>query len=172
MSVSLYDLSIGSYTQIVEAMLGVMKKGAEHCEAEGIDLAEVVATRLYPDMANFHFQVTSLTHHSLGAIEGLKSGSFGPPAYPDCGYPELQAMTEQTLAELRAQKPDEIEALAGGQVVFRLGDNEIPFTSENFVLSFSMPNFYFHATTAYDILRSKGVPLGKRDFLGAIRVGA
>ena len=172
MSVSLYDLSIGSYTQIVESMIGVMKKGAEHCEAEGIDLAEVVATRLYPDMANFHFQVTSLTHHSLGAIEGLKSGSFGPPAYPDCGYSELQAMTEKTLAELRAQKPDEIEALAGGQVVFRLGDNEIPFTAENFVLSFSMPNFYFHATTAYDILRSKGVPLGKRDFLGAIRVGA
>lgn len=172
MSVSLYDLSIGSYTQIVEAMLGVMKKGAEHCKAEGVDLAEVVATRLYPDMANFHFQVTSLTHHSLGAIEGLKSGSFGPPAYPDCGYSELQAMTEKTLAELRAQKPDEIEALAGGQVVFRLGDNEIPFTAENFVLSFSMPNFYFHATTAYDILRSKGVPLGKRDFLGAIRAGA
>ena len=172
MSVSLYDLSIGTYGQIVEAMLGVLKKGADHCAAEGIDLNDVVATRLYPDMANFHFQVTSVTHHSLGAIEGLKSGAFGPPSYPECGYSELQAMTEKTLTELRAQKPDEIDALAGGKIVFRMGDNEIPFTAENFALSFSLPNFYFHATTAYDILRMRGVPIGKLDFLGTLKAGA
>lgn len=172
MSVSLYDLSIGSYTQIVEAALGVLEQGADHCAAHGIDLDEVVATRLYPDMANFHFQVTSVTHHSLGAINGLKSGEFSPPRYAECSYAELQALTTATLGELRAQKPDEIDALSGGKVIFKLGKNEIPFTTENFVLSFSLPNFYFHATTAYDILRSKGVPLGKRVFLGPMRVGA
>ena len=55
-------------------------------------------------------------------------------------------------------------------MVFQLRDRQIPFTAENFVLSFSLPNFYFHATTAYDILRTKGVPLGKRDFLGHLRL--
>jgi len=56
-------------------------------------------------------------------------------------------------------------------VIFKLGANQMPFTTENFVLSFSLPNLYFHATTAYDILRMKGVPLGKRDFLGQMRMG-
>lgn len=172
MTVSLYDLSVRSYEQIVAATVGVLKKGADHCASAGIDLAEIVDTRLYPDMATFHFQITSVTHHSLGALEALKSGSFSPPRYPECGYAELQAMTARTLEELKAQKPDEIDALAGGKLVFKIAGNEIPFTAENFVLSFSLPNFYFHATTAYDILRMKGVPLGKRDFIGAMKVGA
>ncbi len=172
MPVSFYDLTVGSYVQIVEAAVGVLQKGADHFAAEGIDLAEVVETRLIPNMANFHFQVTSLTHHSLGAVNGYKSGEFRPPRYPPCGYAELQAMTVATLDELRAQSRDEIEALAGGKVVFKMGGNEIPFTTENFALSFSLPNFYFHATTAYDILRMKGVPIGKLDFLGAMKAGA
>ena len=80
-------------------------------------------------------------------------------------------MTRNTLDELKAQSRDEIDALAGGRVVFKLGGNEIPFTAENFAVSFSLPNFYFHATTAYDILRMKGVPIGKRDFIGAMKAG-
>ena len=60
-----------------------------------------------------------------------------------------------------------MNALADGKLLFKIGGNELPFTNVNFALSFSLPNFYFHATTAYDILRSKGVPLGKMDFLGA-----
>jgi uncharacterized protein len=57
-------------------------------------------------------------------------------------------------------------ALAGGDVTFRLGDRALPFTTEGFLMSFSLPNFFFHATTAYDILRHKGAPIGKRDFMG------
>jgi hypothetical protein len=172
MSISFYDLTVGSYVQIVEAATGVLKKGADHFAAKGIDPAEIVETRLFPDMANFHFQVTSLSHHSLGAVAAFKSGEFRPPKYPPCGYAELQAMTQKTLAELKAQSRDEIDGLAEGKVVFKIGGNEIPFTAQNFALSFSLPNFYFHATTAYDILRMKGVPLGKRDFLGAMKAGA
>jgi hypothetical protein len=171
MAISFYDLTIGSYVQIVEATTGFLQKGADHFAAEGVDLAEIVETRLIPDMANFHFQVTSVTHHSLGAINAFKSGEFRPPKYPPCGYAELQAMTRDTLGELKAQSRDEIEALAGGKVAFVIGGNEIPFTAENFALSFSLPNFFFHATTAYDILRMKGVPIGKRDFIGAMRAG-
>ncbi len=172
MATSFYDLTVGSYVQIVEAATGVLQKGADHFAAEGIDTAEIVETRLIRSMANFHFQVTSLNHHSLGAVNAFRSGEFRPPKYPPCGYAELQAMTRKSLDELRAQSRDEIDALGDGKVVFKMGGNEIPFTAENFALSFSLPNFYFHATTAYDILRMKGVPIGKLDFLGSMKAGA
>ena len=81
-------------------------------------------------------------------------------------------LLSDTLDELKAQDADTINALAGGKITFKLGDNEMPFTTENFVMSFSLPNLYFHATTAYDILRMQGVPLGKLDFLGQMRMGA
>ena len=64
----------------------------------------------------------------------------------------------------------EINALEGGDMVFAIGDNKIPFKNEDFIQSFSLPNFYFHTATAYDILRKLGVPLGKRDFLGQMRI--
>ena len=172
MAISFYDLTVATYVQIVQAVSGVLQKGADHCEAQGIDLAEVVETRLYPDMANLHFQVTSVTHHSLGALRGYKSGEFSPPNYDPCDYAALQAMTAATLDELKAQSRDEIDALAGGKVIFKVSGNEIPFTTEAFARSFSLPNFYFHATTTYDILRMKGVPLSKRDFLGSFDTGA
>ena len=132
---------------------------------------EVVDSRLYPDMASFHFQVVCITHHSLGAINGIKAGEFTPPDYPQTDYAGLQAMTRDTLAALQAMRPEDVDSLVGRQLVFKLGGNEIPFTAENFILSFSLPNFYFHATTAYAILRSRGVPLGKRDFIGKMKIG-
>lgn len=171
MTVSFYDLTVGSYLQIVDALSNVLQKGLDHCNAKGIDPAEIVETRLFPDMSNFHFQVTSVTHHSLGAVGGLESGEFRPPSFEPCGYAELQTLTADTRDALQQKSRDAIEALADGKVVFKLGDMEIPFTAHNFALSFSLPNFYFHATTAYDILRSKGVEIGKMDFLGAPKAG-
>ena len=172
MATSLYDLSVGSYLQTVGAAVGFLEKGATHCSANGIALDDVVATSLYPDMANFHFQAVCVAHHSLGAIKALQSGEFGPPAgYGELDYAGLQGLVSRTLQELKGLNADAINALSGGQVIFKLGANQMPFTTENFVLSFSLPNLYFHATTAYDILRMKGVPLGKRDFLGQMRMG-
>ena len=75
-------------------------------------------------------------------------------------------------AALSALKPEEVNALVGRDVVFKIGDRSMPFTAEGFLMSFSLPNFYFHATTAYDILRHKGVPVGKRDFMGHMRLKA
>ncbi len=172
MSTPLYDLTVGSYVQIVEAATGVLQKGADYCTENDIALQDVVDSRLYPDMATFHFQVVCISHHSLGALNGIKAGVFTPPDYPDSDYASLQTMTQETLEALKAMRAEDVNELTGGTLVFKLGGNEIPFTVENFVLSFSLPNFYFHATTAYDILRSKGVPLGKRDFLGALKMGA
>ena len=67
---------------------------------------------------------------------------------------------------------DEVNGIEGRDVIFSVGDRKIPFKAEGFLMSFSLPNFYFHATTAYDILRKKGVPLGKRDFLGKMRIAS
>ena len=171
MSLSFYDVSVGSFVQIGEAIAGVLDKGASHAEANGINLAEVVDARLHDDMSNFHFQVVCVTHHSLGALRGIEAGEFSPPDYPEIDYAGLQAMTRETVDTLKGMNADEVNALADKRLVFKLGGNEIPFTAQNFLLSFSLPNFYFHATTAYDILRARGVEIGKRDFLGAMKMG-
>ena len=81
-------------------------------------------------------------------------------------------MVKDAFSQLQSMPKEEVEALAGKAMKFKMGDFEIPFTAENFILSFSLPNLYFHATTAYDILRMAGVPMGKRDFLGDMRMGA
>ncbi|MDA1075251.1 MAG: DUF1993 domain-containing protein [Proteobacteria bacterium] len=174
MATSLYDLSVGTYLQVVGAAVGFLDKGASYCNEKGIALDDVVKTNLYDDMQSFHFQVICITHHSIGAIKALQTGEAVTPMglYADTDYAGLQALTSQTLTELKALDKDAINKLSDGKLIFKLGKNELPFTNENYVLSFSLPNFYFHATTAYDILRSKGVPLGKRDFLGAMRMGA
>jgi hypothetical protein len=85
-------------------------------------------------------------------------------------YDGLRTLIADTLKGLRNLDPAEVNALQGRAIIFQLRDRQLPFTAEDFMLSFSLPNFYFHATTAYDILRTKGVPLGKRDFLGQLRL--
>ena len=90
---------------------------------------------------------------------------------PGVDYAALQGIVDEALTSLQEVSRDTIDALEGKPVIFKLSGQEIPFTAENFITSFSLPNFYFHATTAYDILRMAGVPLGKLDFLGQLRVG-
>ena len=171
MAISLYDISVANYLQVLGSTTAVLAKGAEYASANDLDLAEIVATRLRPDMQPFRFQVVSVFHHSLGAIKGIKQRVFSPPpAMPDLDYAGLQALVADASAELQTIPREEIDALEGKAMKFKIRDFEIPFTAENFVLSFSLPNFYFHATTSYDILRIAGVPLGKMDFLGAMRV--
>ena len=154
MSTSLYDLTIGSYTQILASAVGYLEKGKSHFQETGIDLQDVVETRLYENMADFHFQVASLNHHSTKTVAALSTGEFNPPiGYEPRDYDGLLQMTKDSLAELNSKSAEEINA-------------------RNFVLSFSLPNFYFHATTAYDILRMKGVKIGKMDFLGSMKIGS
>ena len=85
-------------------------------------------------------------------------------------YAALAGVVSDAAEKICAMGEDEINALEGGDMVFKIGDNTIPFKNEDFIQSFSLPNFYFHATTAYDILRQLGVPIGKRDFLGQMRI--
>ena len=120
-------------------------------------------------MAPFRFQVLQVCHHSLGAIEGVKAGLFSPTRdSTPVDYAGLQRRLVEAREGLAALQRAEIDALEGKEVVFRMRDMRMPFTAQGFLLSFSLPNLHFHAATAYDILRMKGAPLGKRDFMGAL----
>jgi hypothetical protein len=171
MAISLYDLSVASYLQTLGGVIGCLEKGLAHFTANGVDLDGIVETRLHPDMLPFRFQLQSVAHHSLGAIEAMKKGLFQPPPQiPPLDYRGLQKLVADARDGLQKLTPGEVNALEGKDVVFQLRDFKLPFTAEGFVMSFSLPNVFFHATTAYDILRMKGVPLGKRDYLGQMRL--
>ena len=171
MAISLYDLSVANYLQTLGAVAGFLEKGLAHFTANGVDLDGVVETRLVPDMLPFRFQVQSVAHHSLGAIEGVKNGLFQPPPQaPAYDYRGLQQLVGEAREALQKVTPAEVNGLEGKDVLFQIRDFRMPFTAEGFLLSFSLPNFYFHATTAYDILRMKGVPIGKRDYMGQMRL--
>jgi hypothetical protein len=171
MAISLYDLSVASFQQTLGAVGGFLERGLAHCRDNNIDPQEIVETRLYGDMLPFAFQIVSVAHHSAGALEGVKKGLFTPPGgFDGLDYAGLQGLVSGAQERLAKWTPAEVNALEGGDMAFQIRDFKMPFTAENFLMSFSMPNFYFHAATAYDILRSKGVPLGKRDFMGQMRM--
>jgi hypothetical protein len=170
MSMSLYDVCVPTYLQILSAVDGFLEKGKTHCAENGIDLGDVTQTRLFDDMWPFQMQVISVAHHSMGALKGLAAGEFSPPSgYGEPDYEGLQALIVEARAYVESVSADEVNNY--GNLIFRLGKNELPFTAENFVMTFSFPNFYFHAATAYDMLRMKGVPVGKADFIGKMRMG-
>ena len=171
MAITLYDISVVSYLQTLGAVSGFLDKGLSHCRDKGIDPEEIVGTRLFPDMHPFRFQIQQVVLHSVGAVEAIKTGSFQRPGErPRQDYAALQALVIDARESLKKLKPEEINGRDGAEVIQETRDSKRVFTAEGFVLSFSLPNFYFHATTAYDILRMKGVPVGKHDFMGALRL--
>jgi uncharacterized protein len=170
MTISLYDATVPTYRQILGAVTGLLTKAERHCADRGIAPDEIVQARLAPDMLPFAYQVKSTVVHSRGAIEGVRKGVFSPDMTPPPeDFAALNHVVAAALTALEAIKPAEIDAFIGRDMRFEFGERHIDFTAENFLLSFSQPNFYFHATTAYDILRWKGLPVGKRDFMGKAR---
>lgn len=170
MRISLYDLSVPTFLQTVRSMGGFLDRAATHFSEAGVDADDVVNTRLYHDMAPLHFQVEAAWHHSVWGVEALKTGAFTPPALVGpVPFRELQAMISRAETALEAFAPEEIDACAGKHLDLQIGPRRLAFTPEAFILSFSLPNFHFHAVTAYNILRSRGVPLGKQDYEGRLR---
>jgi hypothetical protein len=171
MAISLYDVSVPSYLQTLGAVSGFLDRGLSHCRDNDIDPEELVETRLFPDMQPFRFQIQSVVFHSIGAIEAIRLGVLRLPTdRPLHNYEELAAMIIETREALQKLTPSDINDREGADVIFEVRDTKRVFTTDGFLMSFSLPNFYFHATTAYDILRSKGVPLGKRNFMGTLRL--
>jgi uncharacterized protein len=171
MAFSLYAATVPSYRQILEAVSGLLVRAESFCTEKGIAPQELIQARLAADMFPFAYQVKSTAVHSLGAIEGVRKGVFSPDMTPPPEtFAALKTRIAETLAALEAIDVAEVDGFLGRNMRFSLGERHMDFTAENFLLSFSQPNFYFHATTAYDILRWKGLPIGKRDFLGQPRV--
>jgi hypothetical protein len=170
MAFSLYAAIVPGYRQILGAVAGLTAKAETFCTEKGIVPQELIQARLAPDMLPFAYQVKSAAVHSLGAIEGVRRGVFSPDrTAPPESFAALQARIAETLTALAAIDAAEIDGFLGRDMRFVAGERQVGYTAEDFLLSFSQPNFYFHAATAYDILRWKGVPLGKRDFLGQTR---
>jgi hypothetical protein len=170
MTISLYDATVDRFNQGLEGIANVLEKGRAHYTEKGMTLSDALDARLWPDMLPLSFQIVSVAHHSLGAINGAKAGVFSPLRREISAYDELEAIVADTRAALAKITPDEVDALTDKPMMFKAGERQMNFTGANFLLSFSLPNFYFHATTAYDILRAKGVPLGKRDYIGRPRI--
>jgi len=172
MAISFYDASVGTYQQVLGSVAAIMDKGAAFASESGMDPQEIVQTKLREDMMPFHFQIVSVCHHSWGALQGMRDGRFTPPSFDlDKDYHGLQALVAEAQEGVGSFSEGDAAELADKSMVFALGKREMPFTNQNFLLSFSLPNFYFHATTAYDILRMLGTPLGKMDFLGQMKMG-
>lgn len=173
MATSLYDLSVPTFLQTARAVGGFLARATEHCAKTGGDPDRFVEARLFDDMAPFHFQIEAAWHHCVWGVEALKTGAFTPPGLVGpVPFAELQAMMTHAETALTAFDRDEIDACAGKELDLQIGPRRLAFTAETFILSFSLPNFHFHAVTAYDILRSRGVPIGKRDYEGALRTRA
>ena len=170
MAFTLYAATIPSYLQILNSVSRLIDKAEAFCNEQGIEPEALIQARLADDMLPFAYQVKSTAVHSIGAIAGVRKGIFSPDtSTPPATFDGLRERIAGAISALEAINPDEVEGFIGKDMRFEFGANAMDFSAEEFLLSFSQPNFYFHATTAYDILRMKGVQIGKRDFNGRVR---
>lgn len=182
--IRLYDLAVPTFTRTARAIDGVLAKAEAHFVDSGLNPDDVVTARLIDDMAPLHFQIEALTHHAVWGLEAVKTRTFAPsPLFGAMPFPDLRAIVGSEVTALEAFTPDELNSLSGKTLEINLfrpvdEDNSASsawaprapaFTSETFLLTYSLPNFHFHAVTAYNILRSRDVPLGKRDYEGRLR---
>ncbi|WP_199556160.1 DUF1993 domain-containing protein [Sandaracinobacteroides hominis] len=171
MTFSLYDAVVPNFRQTIGAAIHILGKAEAWASEQGKSAEEVIGYSLAPDMLPLGYQVKCLPHHSIGGIDGVRAGQFSPDMKPwPTDFAGLKALLQGADEKLAALTAADLEALQDQETAFVFGETRMPFTGANFLLSFSTPNFYFHATTFYDILRSKGVALGKRDFMGRPRL--
>ena len=166
MTTPIHKSTIGVMLRQAEALAAIVAKGREHL---GDDADAFINEKLIEDMLPFSFQIRAVHNSSAGNLAAMRSGQAGPPADMEISsYAQLEALLGEAIDALKAVTPEELETLLTNDIIFALGDFKIPFTGLGFITSFAMPNFYFHVTTAYNLLRQKGVQIGKRDYLGAM----
>lgn len=169
---TLYQLTIPNYSRQLGAAINILEKGKKWCEEQGKSADECMSLCLIDDMAPLITQVIFINHHTVNAVKGLFAGEFAPPKdYPEMNYDGLISYLTESKAYIDSQTESDINALANKPLIFKLTGKEIPFSMENFVQSFSLPNLYFHVATLYGLLRKEGVKLSKLDFVGEIAVG-
>ena len=166
MTISMYQASAAVFARGLASLAHVLRKGAEHAAARKIDDRVFLDARLYPDMLPLAAQVRIATDFSRGACARLAGSE--PPKWEDdeTTLAQLIARVERALEAVRAYTPAQIDGSEGRQITRPIGGTPKTFTGLNYLLQFVLPNFYFHAVTAYAILRHNGVQLGKMDYLG------
>lgn len=166
MALSLYDISVPVFIRGLGQLSHLLDKGLAHAQATGIDPGVLVDARLAPDMLTLAGQVQRASDASkLGAA---RLAAITAPSFPDTEqtWDELQARIAKTVDFLKSVDRAQIDGFEERPVSMKVGSNELDFTGERYLLQFALPNFFFHVTTAYDVLRHSGVPIGKRDYLG------
>jgi hypothetical protein len=172
MSVSLYEISIPTYRRGLQNLASFLDKAEAHAKTQGADLATYAEARLAPDMYPFTRQVQLASDAAKGGAARL--AGVDAPAMPDTEttFPELKARIAGTIAFLDTITKDQVDARQGATIDLPLPGRTMTFTAPDFLMQFSLANFLFHVTTAYALLRAKGVPLGKMDFLAGGQMAA
>jgi uncharacterized protein len=171
MSLSMYEASIPQFQHMLTALSGVLDKAEAHATARKIDPAVLLATRLAPDMFPLSRQVQIACDFAKGTaarLAGIDNPNF---ADTEKSFPELRERIAKTAAFLATVTPTQIDGSETRDVTMKVGPQEMHFKGQPYLIGFALPNFYFHATSAYAILRANGVDLGKSDFLGMKRPG-
>jgi hypothetical protein len=165
MAVSMYHASVPVFVQLLGGLKGFIEKAEAHANAQKWDENVLLNWRLYPDMFTFARQVRQASEHALGA--GRAAGA-AVPEFPaiDNSLSEMKSRIDKTIDFLKGLRADQLDGREDHQVTITAGGQPRNFRAQNYLYHFAMPNFYFHITTAYNILRSLGIQIGKRDFMG------
>ena len=171
MPLSLHAAFVPSALQMLGTTRSLIDKAESWCGETGRDSDELIRACIHEGMLPFAYQVKSVAVHTAGAIEAVREGLFSPHLQdPPYDFDGLRQRIDSAVSTLEAASESEMEAMIGKPMRFQMNQFTMDFTVEDFLLSFSQPNFYFHAATAYDILRMKGLDVGKRDFIGRVRL--
>jgi hypothetical protein len=168
-SLSLYQASVPVFIRSFDNLNKILDKAIAHAEAKKIDQSVFVTGRLAPDMLPFSKQIQIASDTAKGAAARL--GGLEIPSFADTEttFDELKDRIARTVTFMRSADAAKIDASSEREIVLKMGKSgELKFSGNNYLLGFVLPNFYFHITTAYLILRHNGVEIGKLDYLGAL----
>ena len=167
MTFSMFDASVPVFKQILTSLSAIIDKAEAHATEKKIDPAALLQARLYPDMFPFLRQVQVACDFAKGCTARL--AGVDVPRYDDteASFADLKARIATTLAFIDGLPQDGIEASAQRDISTSSGANAKQFKGQVYLVHYALPHFYFHATTAYAILRHNGVEVGKKDFIGS-----
>ena len=167
MSLGMYNATIPMMKQLLGGLSKNLDKAAAFAEAKKIDPSVLTASRLAPDMFALARQVQIASDQARGGVSRLAGVEMPAMADTETTIDDLKERIAKTIAYLDSFTPAQIDGSEEREVVLKMRAGEMKFTGQNYLFQFVIPNFTFHCTTAYNILRHNGVEIGKRDFLGA-----
>ena len=167
MPVSMYTVSVPVFIQHLGGLATVLDKAAAWATARKVNEADLLNMRLSPDMFTLTRQVRAATDHAANAAARLSGKELLKFANDETTIAQLKERIAKTVDFLKSINPGEIDGTEGKEISITFPSGQTrQFTGQSLLLGNSLPNFYFHATTAYDIIRQCGVEIGKRDFMG------